>query len=202
MCATGEDFREPPLPATEGRGPLLQRDYWAVLSDCPLGPQGVARWVAERFCEVAPPRLMRFCRPEPGPEGLRPGEDLEVEIASAGTFRVRVVHRDANSLTLATLSGHPEAGRITFGAYRNERGEVVFHIRSRARSSSTSRYAAFLIAGEPMQTSAWSDFIQTVAASLGSGIAGSVHAVTREVESTAEDGADVLHRPTFVAEGR
>ncbi|MFW6175997.1 MAG: DUF1990 family protein [Acidobacteriota bacterium] len=201
MGAT-EGNRDRSLPASEGHGPLLQRDYWGVVADCSLGPQEVARWVAESFCRIAPPRLVRFRRMEPEPGGLRPGETLEVEIPSAGTFRVHVAHRDANSLTLSTVRGHPEAGRITFGAYRNADGEVVFHIRSRARSSSTSRYAAFLVAGEPMQTNTWADFIKRVAASVGSGVAGAVHAVTREVEPTAEDGAGGLQRPTFTAEGR
>lgn len=202
MCPSTDARSQGSLPATEGRGPHLQRDYWGVLADCMLGPQEVAGWLAERFCEVAPPRLMRFRRLQPGPDPLGPGDELEVEIPSAGTFRVRVGHRDANSLTLATLAGHPEAGRITFGAYRNERNEVVFHIRSRARSSSRSRYAAFLVAGEPMQTNAWTDFIQRLAASVGSGVAGAVHAVTREAELTPEDGAEGQHRPTFIAEGR
>ena len=31
-------------------------------------------------------------------------------------------------ITLGTLEGHPEAGRITFGAYRNERGDVVGNV--------------------------------------------------------------------------
>lgn len=199
---TTEGIRDGSVPASEGRGPLLQRDYWGVVADCPLGPQEVARWVAESFCRVAPPRLVRFRRLEPEPGGLQPGETLEVEIPSAGTFHVRVAHRDANSHTLSTLKGHPEAGRITFGAYRNTDGEVVFHIRSRARSSSASRYAAFLLAGEPMQTNTWTDFIRCVAASVGSGVAGAVHAVTREVDPTAEDGAGGLRRPTFLAEGR
>lgn len=201
MCATG-GVQKTSLPASKGHGPLLQRDYWGVVADCTLGPQEVARWVAESFCQVAPPRLVRFRRLEPEPGGLQPGETLELEIPSAGTFHVRVVHRDANSHTLSTLKGHPEAGRITFGAYRNADGEVVFHIRSRARSSSTSRYAAFLVAGEPMQTHTWADFIKRVAASVGSGVAGAVHAVTREVEPTAEDGPGGVPRPTFLAEGR
>ena len=201
MCAT-EGVQEPSLPASEGHGPLLQRDYWGVVADCALGPQQVARRVAESFCRLAPPRLVRFRRLEPEPGGLQPGETLEVEIPSVGTFRVRVVHRDANSHTLSTLKGHPEAGRITFGAYRNADGEVVFHIRSRARSSSTPRYAAFLVAGEPMQTNTWADLIKRVAASVGSGVAGAVHAATREVEPTGVDGPGGVPRPTFTAEGR
>ena len=57
------------------------------------------------------------------------------------------------------LTGHPEAGRITFGAYRTVDGDVVFHIRSRACSSSLFNYLGFLVGGDPMQTATWTDFV-------------------------------------------
>ena len=98
------------------------------------------------------------------------GDELDIDIRLAGSCAVRVVHRDANSLTLGTLEGHPEAGRITFGAYRNDRGDVVFHIRSRARSSGLTKYLEFLAGGDPMQTNTWVDFINAVAMTVGSGI--------------------------------
>ena len=120
------------LPATEGAGPLLQRDYWAVFAGCTLTPSDVIARVRERFCELPPDALVRF----DAPDGVGIDAELDIRIKPAQSCRVRVIHEDANSFTLGTLVGHPEAGRITFGAYRNPAGEVVFHIRSRARSSS------------------------------------------------------------------
>jgi hypothetical protein len=184
--------------ASEGKGPLLQRDYWAVIRGSRLSPREIAARVAEDFCTIAPEELVRFEREE-GAEGpLEVGEELSVTIRIAGGCRVRVLHRDSNSVTLGTLQGHPEAGRITFGAYRNEGGDVIFQIRSRARSSSAVRYAGFITAGEPMQTNTWTDFIDRLAHMVGDGVVGAIHAETKEIE---DEPADSVCSPTFRAVG-
>src|SRR5690606_27087179 len=140
----------------------------------------------------------RRLRPNHGP--LDVGDELEVHIRMTGTFRVRVVHRDRNSFTLATLIGHPEAGRITFGAYRNDVGDVIFHIRSRARSGSRRFYAGFRAMGEAMQTETWAEFVNRVALTVGSGILAYVHAERRRLPPDAE-GPDAARSPTFIARG-
>jgi hypothetical protein len=184
-----------------GEGKLLERDYWAVLDEPRVGPAGVAALVARHFEELAPPTLVTFRRRE-GEVGDRPlevGDELDVDIRLAGTFAVRVVHTDRNSLTLATLEGHPEAGRITFGAYRNRRGDVVFHIRSRAKAGSAMQLAGFLFAGDPMQTGTWGGFVNRLAASVGAGVVGAVHAEKRRTHE--EPGDRSMDVPTYVAEG-
>lgn len=188
-----------PQPSSAGSGPLLERDYWAVLREPRVGPRGLAGIVARHFEDFPPPALVRFERAPGAGEELEPGDELEVGIRGAGSFGVRVVHRDARSLTIATLEGHPEAGRITFGAYRHDRGGVVFHIRSRARAGSPARFAGFLFFGDPMQTNTWSDFINRLAVGVGDGVVGAIHAEKRG--SDEEPGDRALDRPTFLAEG-
>lgn len=184
------------LLARSGTGPLLQRDYWAVIRGCTIAPSEFGALLAERFCELAPPGLVRFRRADGTDEPLALGDELEVRIRFAGSFGVRVIHADDHSVTLATLEGHPEAGRITFGAYRHEGGGVIFHIRSRARSSTRSRYAGFLALGEPMQTKTWTDFVARVASWTGNGVQDFVYEETsRHADEQDEEG------PTFVAEG-
>lgn len=186
----------------QGAGPLLQRDYWAVIQDCPHPPSTVMDWVARRFPEFAPAELCVFERAEVSREGepLELEEELTVRIQGAGTFGVRVIHKDARSLTLATLPGHPEAGRITFGAYRNEHDDVIFHIRSRARSGSLFHYVGFISAGEAMQTNTWTEFVLRVAATAGEGVMGVIHADTMELEDEP-GGSDPVRDPTFIAKG-
>lgn len=186
----------------QGAGPLLQRDYWAVIKDCPHPPSKVMEWVAVRFPEFAPAELCVFEREDASREGqpLEPGEELSVKIQGAGTFGVRVIHKDAQSFTLATLPGHPEAGRITFGAYRNEHGDVIFHIRSRARSGSQFHYMGFVTAGEAMQTNTWTEFVLRAAVTAGEGVVGVIHADTTELEDEPE-GSDPVKDPTFIAKG-
>ncbi|WP_426748487.1 DUF1990 family protein [Myxococcus faecalis] len=185
-----------------GAGPLLQRDYWAVIRQCHHRPSDLVDWVARRFPELAPDELCVFEREDRSREGqpLELGEHLTVHIQGAGTFGVRVIHKDRQSLTLATLPGHPEAGRITFGAYRNEYGDVLFHIRSRARSGSPVHYWGFVAGGEAMQTNTWTEFVLRVAVSTGEGVVGAIHAETVELEDEPE-GGDVTAGPTFLARG-
>ncbi len=194
-----EELLDRLLPAGKGKGPLLQRDYWGVIAFCRASPTGLNDILRYKFCELAPPQLARFRKLQIATEPLQTGDELEVAIRGAGKFGVRVVHLDRQSFTVATLQGHPEAGRITFGAYRNPRGDVLFHIRSRARSSSSTRYLGFLAAGEPMQTSTWCELINRVAASVGDGVIGFIQAETSVVED--EEGDRLLTGPTFRATG-
>ena len=156
------------------------------------------RLLAERFPEFAA-KTGSFQR-EPGTDGdLKVGEVLGVRSRGAGTCQVRVIHKERLTFTLATLPGHPEAGRITFGAYRNAHGDIIFHIRSRARSSSVLNGLGFFTVGEPMQTSTWTDFVNCVALTTGEGSLGEIQSETTKLASTPEQEA--LHGPTFTAAG-
>lgn len=192
-----EEFKHRLLAATDGFGPLLQRDYWAVIDGCEVSSRDVMRLVRERFPSLPPEDLVRFQHPEPG-RALEVGDELGIHIRMEGKTAVCVVHADENSLTLATLHGHPEAGRITFGAYPNPEGDVVFHIRSCARSSSRFHRAGFLAAGDPMQTNTWTDFIDRLAHTVGKGVVGMIHADVKKIEDDEEDRFDA---PTFIARG-
>lgn len=185
----------PPLRlAPDGSGPLLQRDYWGVIAGSRLSPEEIGDLLARRLTDFPPPDLATLRRPDPPDRPLEPGDVVEVEIRLTGTFYVQVLHRDERSLTVGTVAGHPEAGRITFGAYRNPKGDVVFHIRSRARSSDRPRRFGFLTAGEPMQTNTWTDFINRLATAVGDGVIGFIRAGTREVEDEPDEAAAA---PTF-----
>lgn len=188
------------LPAEEGAGPLLQRDYWALIQGCRCSPKELMALVATRFAEFAPEELVVFKRAcEPGTP-LKEGEEVDVHITGAGNCQVRVIHQNAQSFTLATLPGHPEAGRITFGAYRNDKDDVIFHIRSRARSGSQVIYLGFFTGGEAMQTNTWTDFVNAVALTGGEGVIGTIHAETTVMEKAHED-ADDVQGPTYLARG-
>lgn len=184
------------MPASQGVGPLLQRDYWAVFPGCELKPSELMGLIRTHFCEFPPAALVRF---DAG-AGISVGSELEIDILPAQHCAVRVIHTDAQSFTLGTLEGHPEAGRITFGAYRNPAGEIVIHIRSRARSSSAPNRLGFLAIGDAMQTNTWTDFIVNVAAAAGTTIPGVIHAETQEVDAVPEDD-EPLDSPTFLAVG-
>ncbi len=186
--------------ARTGAGRLLQRDYWAIIRNCRIGPRQVAEFVALRFPEFAPPELVTFERVGPSDRPLEVGDEMRVTIRMTGTFGVRIIHRNANSLTIGTLERHPEAGRITFGAYRSDRGDVIFHIRSRSRASNPAMYAGFLAGGEAMQSNCWVDFVDAVAHSTGDGVIGFVHCETTTMAQD-EPEESVIRSPTYLAEG-
>jgi len=184
-------------PASAGAGPLIQRDYWAVIAGTGDTPAEIMAVVAERFEMLAPADLVRFERREGTGGPLQVGDELDVHILVAGRSRVRVVHRSLTSLTLATLRGHPEAGRITFGSYLNARGDLVFHIRSRARSRSRTVFLGFLTTGDPMQVNTWTDFINRLAVVVGTGVSGAIRVEQRDVLEEPADRENT-GEPTFL----
>jgi Domain of unknown function (DUF1990) len=183
-------------PSGRGVGPLLQRDYWAKLRGTELRPSQIAVELKRHFASYAPAHLAAFAPKVP--RALRVGDEMDIHIAGAGDCCVRVVHCDEQSVTLATVEGHPEAGRITFGAYRDVDGRVIFHIRSRARSDSLLRRLGFVLLGDAMQTNTWTDFVSRVAALCGSEVAGGVHVETNPIDDEHDGPID---RPTFLARG-
>lgn len=199
LAESSEPDCEGILRAEEGTGRLIQRDYWGVIDGCRETPASLMTQLCRSFEAFPPERLAAFERVGASDRSLEVGDELRVTIAKTGTFGVRVVCVDAQSLTFATLVGHPEAGRITFGAYRNERGDVIFHIRSRARSSSRSLALGYAAFGEAMQTNVWTDLVWTVAKTFGNGVLGSIHAETTPIED-CEDAEDIT-APTYLARG-
>ena len=180
----------------DGYGPLLQRDYWAVLRGCRLSCHDVASLVRNTFADLAPESFVHF---ECGDSRrLEKGDEIKVGIRPGHRTAVRVLHADEHSLTLGTLKGHPECGRITFGSYPNESGDIVFHIRSRARTSSLVRHVGFLALGDSMQACTWTDFIDRLAHMVGDGVVDAIHVQTREVEENEEVLA--MNTPTFTAQ--
>ena len=196
--SAGAEVREDPLASPEdGVGPLVQRDYWAVLRDSREDCAGVAKIVREKFVELAPESFVEFQHVvEPG-ACLEVGDDLTVKIRPEQSAAVRVLHVDEFTVTLGTMKGHPECGRITFGVYPNDRGDPVFHIRSRARTRSLFRYVGFLAVGDSMQACTWTEFIDRLAHTVGEGVVGAIQVETTVVDEEEEDRA--MNSPTFNA---
>lgn len=194
-----ETLGEQLFPARQGVGPLLERDYWAVVRESRLTPPEIGALLATRFAELSPEDWVTFRREDGGEAPLEVGTLLDVHIQTVGDCQVQVIHRNENSITLATVKGHPEAGRITFGAYRSGRGDVIFHIRSHARASSRKNFFGFLGAGDPMQASTWSDFVDRMAATVGKGVIGFIRVDTRKIFDEPDELA--AHAPTYLAEG-
>jgi hypothetical protein len=184
-------------PASQGVGPLQQRDYWGVIRGCRFGPALLMDYVRRHFAELPPAELADFHAAADGAP-VELGDELEITLPGAGKVGVRVIHLTPHSFTVATLRGHPIAGRITFGAYPNPRGDVIFHIRSRARFATSLQRLGHYLAGEPMQSATWTDFIDRLAHTVGEGVIGTLHDQLSEVSPESEREDHPLS-PTFVS---
>jgi Domain of unknown function (DUF1990) len=188
------------VSAEDGRGPLLERDYFAAIDGTTTTPEQVAAWLRDRFEEFAPPETATFRRDGGDRKPLEVGDEMAIRLALRGGCKVRVVHLDRCGLTLRTLKGHPEAGRITFGAGRDEQGRLTFRINSRTRAAGVMDYLGFLGLGKQLQARCWIRFIDRVAAACGGKVVGRIRVRTCKVAEEPGDhkGTDA---PTFPCDG-
>ncbi|MDG3005055.1 DUF1990 family protein [Paludisphaera mucosa] len=188
------------IHAATGTGPLLQRDYIGAIEGGPCSPEDLAKLVRTHFTEFGPPETAAFQRRGEEHKPLEVGDELSIRLAGIMPCGVRVVQVDPLCLTLRTLCGHPEAGRISFKAGRDDQGRVTLHIRSRARSGGLIHYIGFLVLGRTMQARCWIRFIGRVAEVCGGRLDGPVRVSTSRVDLGAADcgGPD---RSTFECEG-
>lgn len=184
--------------ASEGHGPLWQREYTARLSGTSYSPESVMQLLREDFPDFSPVGLAAFSRDESTPLAL--GDEMKVAIQGYGECGVRVVHLEPHSLTLRTLEGHFEAGRITFGAYL-ENDELVVRIRSRARSAGRLRHVGYKLLGQKLQEQTWRIFLERVVERIGGQMKGEIGVTTAEVKSTLADLGE-LDTPTFLVKDR
>jgi hypothetical protein len=189
------------LTATDGAGPLLQRDYWAIIEGSRLTPPQVMEKILSEFPSFSPEDLARFWYPEGVTPPLKIGDEMQVVIKGAGESAVRVTQLDDQSMTMRTLESHPESGRITFGAYWDRAGRLKFRIRSVARASDLVRLIGYQLFGKGLQSGVWTTFIERVAEACGGRIHGEVHVEEKSVEESLADRGD-LETPTFAAADR
>jgi hypothetical protein len=185
--------------ASAGHGPLWQRDYWTEIESSTLSPEEIVLLLRAEFSAFSPEEAAKFTRLDGKSTPLEVGEDMQVEIRGAGTSEVRVVGVAPRVLTLRTIDGHIEAGRISFGAYY-EKGKLVIRVRSKARSGSRRRHVAYILMGHVMQKKVWQVFIARVSARCGVENA-EVQTRTIQVKGDLADLGE-LDTPTFTTEDR
>jgi hypothetical protein len=188
------------VSAAEGHGPLLERDYWVVIQGGHCTPEQAMQRVLAEFPRFSPGELAQFTHPSGGKAPLAVGDVMDIDITGDGKSQVQITRIDARRLTMQTVEGHPEAGRITFGAYLHQDGHLIFRIRSRARLRDRFRLIGYRLLGRAMQTRVWITFCQRVAEECGGRIIGEVQTETREVREELSDRG-IAEQPTFTADG-
>lgn len=113
----------PPLPPelvdedskllADGAGPMFHRRFSVCIEGSPMAPDSLMAAVATDVNRAAPAAAV-FHKTRGAPGAARVGDEYRVQMPGPWDGPVRVVHRDAHSLRLATLRGHLEAGQIEF----------------------------------------------------------------------------------------
>lgn len=192
---TREELRPVQL-ATHGTGPLFQRDYVVVAEGARCTPEEAMMKLREDFPRFSPDLLAPFWGQDTTHPPLTVGDTMHVHIHGAGHAAVVVTRIEARALTLRTLEGHFEAGRISFGAASDEAGRLVLRIRSRHRIHNLIRYLAYEVMGKHFQSQIWATFLKRWAEACGGQVLGNVLMAWDRVPEEPEDRTPAPS-PTF-----
>ena len=149
----------------QGFGQLWQKTYRIGLRATNLTPQEViATWKSS--VPKLKPSTKRFF---PSALGITPNALVLIDAQTPGgpiSTGVMVLYAGAESFTLMTPAGHPEAGWVTFSSYLEE-GCTFAQVQVLARAGDPLYELAFLLAGSKLQDDIWNHVLMALAAELG-----------------------------------
>ncbi|TPG60228.1 DUF1990 family protein [Hymenobacter nivis] len=184
------DNPKPEQPAARGAGPQLDRRYYLDVLRPRQGPAPLMAAVQADLPQFSPALLADFEQTSGTAGALAVGDEFHIKILGPWNGSVRVTEVGATFFELATLEGHPEAGRIRFEAHALDgRPDALrFEIHSVARSRDGLVAFAYdtIGGGKLMQEATWVEFCQRVAQASGGQALGPV---TVETTRRAPDGA-------------
>jgi hypothetical protein len=198
MAQADAGEERPVQHAQFGSGPLLQRDYVLVIAGAGCSAEEALRQLLRDFPSYSPESLARFWRLEEGHGPLRVGDRMGIDLAGYGYCEVTITDVGSNTITMRTVEGHAEAGRISFAVTEDPAGRLVARIRSRARARSRLLYLGHSAVGKYIQSGIWIGFLNALAERCGGRPLGEVIVETADVEETAADRG-LIELPTIHA---
>ena len=155
----------------QGFGQLWQKTYRIGLQDSKLSPQQVIATWKQSVPKLKPPKKHFY----PSSLGITPNALVLIDAQTPGgpiSTGVMVLYAGAESFTLMTPAGHPEAGWVTFSSYVEE-GCTFAQVQVMARAGDPLYELAFKLAGSKLQDQTWRHVLTALAAQLGT--SGEVH---------------------------
>ncbi len=149
----------------QGFGQLWQKTYRIGLRATNLTPQEVIATWKSSVPKLKPPTKRFF----PSALGITPNALVLIDAQTPGgpiSTGVMVLYAGAESFTLMTPAGHPEAGWVTFSSYVEE-GCTFAQVQVMARAGDPLYELAFLLAGSKLQDDIWTHVLMALAAELG-----------------------------------
>ncbi|MBV8452671.1 MAG: hypothetical protein JOZ29_10410, partial [Deltaproteobacteria bacterium] len=149
----------------QGFGQMWQKTYRIALRKRELTPQQVIATWKENVPRLKPPEKRFY----PNSLGIAPNELVLIDAQTPGgpiSTGVMVLYAGAESFTLMTPAGHPEAGWVTFSSYVED-GCTFAQVQVLARASDPLYELAFGFAGSKLQDRIWTHVLTELAALLG-----------------------------------
>jgi hypothetical protein len=176
-----------------GTGTLFHRQYDVVLTGTAHSSRELLRLLQQHLAELAPSMLAHFEKTAGSDGLLRVGDEYEITMLGPWNGAVRVSESTADSFTLVTLDGHPEAGHITFSVSEHGSGPDAKRVRieswARARDAVVAAAYDTIGIGKQVQTEMWITFLQRLSALAGVG--GTPEVVIATEELTVPDAPAV-----------
>jgi NADH dehydrogenase len=148
----------------EGVGRLQRRRFQIDIAGSSLSAQELLRRFADQFAEIAPFEAVA----EPGaPTRLEENATLTLELPARGHVQVRVESIDEESVTLATIEGHPLAGIVRFRCRDRADGAIRFTIDVVERPASRIDQISMALIGTAAQARTWKQTAENLARSAG-----------------------------------
>jgi hypothetical protein len=172
-------------PTAAGVGPLFRRLFAVTIADPSVTAATLIANVTANLNRGMPSEVAAVERVSGTPGKLAVGDEIVVRMPGPWDGPVRVVHRSATSLRLATLHGHLEAGQIEFRA-RPEHSQLRFEIEAWARPASRLVHLLYthLRLAKEIQLNMWVRFCRSAADLAGGRVRGGVTIRTRVVDQT------------------
>jgi hypothetical protein len=150
---------QPEQTPDDGVGKLQRRRFRVDIHDSRQRAQPLFHDFMENFADIAPFEAAA----EPGaPTRIEAGATLTLELLGRGHVQVRVVSLDENSVTLATIEGHPLAGVVHFHFSDLPDGAVRFTIDVVERPASRVDQLSMALVGSAAQKRTWTQTAQNV----------------------------------------
>jgi anti-anti-sigma factor len=148
----------------QGFGQLWEKTYCIGLRKSTLTPQEVVATWKQNVPQLKPPQKRFY----PSVTGIMPNELVLIDAKTPGgpiSTGVMVLYAGAESFTLMTPAGHPEAGWVTFNSYVED-GCTFAQVQVMARAGDPLYELAFRLAGCKLQDQIWTHVLTTLAAQL------------------------------------
>ncbi len=148
-----------------GFGQLWQKVFRLPINNPRITPEAVIVALEENFPAFQPSFNAFF----PSRDGIQPGAIVLIDSSTPGgpvSTGVVVLYADERSFTFMTPQGHPEAGFVSFSAFRAG-DRTIAQIHGLARANDPAYETAFRAVGSKIQRGIWTHVLRSLAAHLG-----------------------------------